>query len=79
MADFRFICDKPMTLYQNICFFTRELPLGSYTGGMGVYIYNLALGLSELGNRVNIITIEKMLIIKYVLLSKKPESLTFFL
>ena len=42
----------------NICFFTRELPLGSYTGGMGVYIYNLALGLSELKHQVHIITID---------------------
>ena len=40
----------------NICFFSREYPPETHSGGIGTYTYNMALALSRLGHKVHVIT-----------------------
>jgi glycogen(starch) synthase len=43
------------TRSMNICLISEECPPESGWGGIGTYVYNIALGLAELGHRVHVI------------------------
>jgi len=40
----------------NICFFSREYPPETHSGGIGTYTYNMAMALSRLGHTIHVIT-----------------------